>query len=125
MINDATTGALSIADAYHQRWTSKRFAEAMELLSPNIDIEVPINSYPTRESFTEALKRFGSLAEQVSLLSALAGENEAMLLYDMRVEGLGTLRVAEHFTVHHGVIVKLRQIHDTAPIRAAGFGGGA
>lgn len=45
-----------------------------------------------------------------------------MLLYDMNVSGLGTMRVAEHFTTSNGKIVRLRQIHDTAPIRAAGLG---
>jgi len=125
MNNGGMTEALSVADAYHQHWTSRRFTEAVALLSPNIDIEVPINAYPTRESFGEALRQFGSLAERVTLLSALAGENEAMLLYDMTVQGLGALRVAEHFTVHQGIITRLRQIHDTAPIRAAGFGGEA
>jgi hypothetical protein len=49
-------------------------------------------------------------------------DNEAMLLYDMQADGLGQLRVAEHFTVADGKIVKLRQIHDTAPVRAAGLG---
>jgi hypothetical protein len=40
----------------------------------------------------------------------------------MQVRDLGDLRVAEHFTIADGMIVKLRQIHDTAPVRAAGLG---
>jgi hypothetical protein len=44
-----------------------------------------------------------------------------MLLYDMDVLGLGKLRVAEHFTVSAEKIVGLRQVHDTALLRAAGF----
>jgi uncharacterized protein YndB with AHSA1/START domain len=43
--------------------------------------------------------------------------DEAMLLYDMDVEGIGNLRVVEHFTVRNGRIVRLRQVHDTEPIR--------
>jgi uncharacterized protein YndB with AHSA1/START domain len=43
-----------------------------------------------------------------------------MILYDMDVQGLGTMRVVEHFTVSDGKIVRLRQIHDTAALRAAG-----
>jgi hypothetical protein len=35
---------------------------------------------------------------------------------------IGVLRVAEHFTVANGRIRLLRQIHDTAALRAAGFG---
>jgi hypothetical protein len=44
-----------------------------------------------------------------------------MLLYDMDVEKLGAMRVAEHFTVQNGRITRIRQIHDTAAVRAAGF----
>ena len=125
MEENAKTEALSIADAYYRHWTSKRFDEAITLLAPEVEVEVPINEYPTRESFGAALKQFGSLVERVALISELAGDNEAMLLYDMDVRGVGSLPVVEHFTIRRGAIVRLRQIHDTAPIRAAGFGGGA
>ncbi len=39
----------------------------------------------------------------------------------MELAGFGTLRVAEHFTVVDGVITRIRQVHDTAALRAAGF----
>jgi hypothetical protein len=48
----------------------------------------------------------------------LSAGNEAILLYDMQVEQLGPLRVVEHFTVADGRITRLRQIHDTAAVRA-------
>ena len=60
------------------------------------------------------------LDESVRLPSALGAGDEAMLLYDIDVGGLGTMRVVEHFTVAQGVIVRLRQIHDTHALRAAG-----
>jgi hypothetical protein len=49
--------------------------------------------------------------------------NQAMLLYDLYAERLGSLRVAEHFTVDDGKITRIRQVHDTAVVRAAGLGG--
>jgi hypothetical protein len=53
-------------------------------------------------SFAEALAGFGSLLEHVDLLSETSASDEAMLLYDLEVQGLGTLRVAEHLTVAAG-----------------------
>jgi hypothetical protein len=35
----------------------------------------------------------------------------------------GSFRVAEHFTVEDGLIIRIRQIHDTYAIRKAGFAG--
>jgi ketosteroid isomerase-like protein len=116
--------ARSIVDAYHRGWTSRRFDESIQLLAPDLAVEVPINEYPTRESFAQALVSFGGLVEEVDLLAELAHGDEAMLLYDMDVKGLGRVRVAEHFTVKDGRIVRLRQIHDTAAVRAAGFARG-
>ncbi len=116
-----TDDTLAVVRAYHRGWTSQQFNDATELLAADLRVEVPINSYPTRESFAEALINFGSLANSVKLISELGHADEAMLLYDMDVTGLGTLRIAEHFTVADGQITRIRQIHDTTAIRAAGF----
>jgi ketosteroid isomerase-like protein len=110
---------LSVVRRYHDGWTSKNFAQAIGLLAPTLQVEVPINDYPTAESFAEALRGFGALVTRVDVMSEMSKGDEAMLLYDMRVEQLGTLRVVEHFTVADGKITRLRQIHDTATIRAA------
>ncbi len=119
----STPDATEIVRAYHDAWTSHDFDEAAALLSDDLVVEVPINNYPTAQSFAAALKGFGSLVNKVDLLAAMSAGDEAMLLYDMDVERLGPLRVAEHFTVGGGKIIRIRQIHDTAPVRAAGFGG--
>jgi limonene-1,2-epoxide hydrolase len=117
----STPDALSTARAYHERWTSGDFDAAAALLSPDLAVEVPINEYSGGEDFAAAVRRFGSMVTRTELISELAGAGEAMLLYDMDVDGLGAMRVAEHFTVVDGRIVRLRQIHDTAALRAAGF----
>jgi len=121
MHNGPAGDARSVAEAYHRGWTSKRFDESIELLAPDLKVEVPVNEYPTRESFAQALTAFGGMVDRVELLAELAEGHEAMLLYDMEVRGLGTMRVAEHFTVRAGKITRLRQIHDTAAVRAAGL----
>ncbi len=113
--------ALSVVRRYHEGWTSGNYEQAIALLAPTVKVEVPINNYPTAESFAQALRGFGALVSSVDLLSEMSNGNEAMLLYDMEVEQLGQLRVVEHFTVTGGKIARLRQIHDTAPVRAAGL----
>lgn len=121
LTRDAAEDALSTVRAYHRGWTSKQFDESIARLAPDLRVEVPISEYPTRESFARALVTFGATVGHVALLAEFARGDEAMLLYDMEVAGLGTLRVAEHFTVVDGKITRIRQIHDTAAVRAAGF----
>ncbi len=115
----------SVVRAYHDGWASGDFERATALLADGLDVEVPVNDYPTAASFAEALTAFGSMTRSVELLAEMTDGDEAMLLYDMDVEGLGPLRVAEHFTVAGAKIQRIRQIHDTAALRAAGFAGDA
>lgn len=110
--------ALQLVRRYYDGWTSGNYDQAINLLAPTVMVEVPINNYPDAESFGQALRGFGDQVTSVHLLAAMSDADQAMLLYDMQVENLGTLRVAEHFTVTDGKITRLRQIHDTAAIRA-------
>jgi uncharacterized protein YndB with AHSA1/START domain/limonene-1,2-epoxide hydrolase len=112
--------AQDIVRAYHHAWTRKGFAAAAAQLAPLLRVEVPVNHYPTKGSFVAALEGFGRMVTRVELLAELASDHEAML-YDLDVPVIGTLRVAEHFTVEEGKITRLRQIHDTVAIRAAGL----
>lgn len=121
-MSESQRDATTIARRYHDAWVTGRIGDAEALLAPDLAVEVPINDYPTRESFTHALATFAAMVERVCVISALGDDREAVLLYDMSVAGLGGLRVAEHFTVEEGRIVKLVQVHDTVGIRAMGLG---
>jgi ketosteroid isomerase-like protein len=116
-----TQHTAAVVRAYYDAWTTGDFGHAAALLAPDLAVEVPVNEYPDASSFAAALESFGSLATRTDLLAAMSADQEAMLLYDMDVPGLGAFRVAEHFTVAGGKITRIRQIHDTAALRAAGF----
>jgi hypothetical protein len=117
-----TDDSLAVVREYHRSWTTKKFEDAICFLAQDLAVEVPINDYPTTESFAKALAGFGGMVKRVVLLAEFAKDHEAMLLYDLDVDRLGTLRIAEHFTVDDGRITRIRQIHDTAAVRAAGLG---
>lgn len=112
---------LRVVREYYGGWTSGRFESAAALLAPDLAVEVPVNDYPTKDSFVRALVGFGGLVRRVTVLAEFVAGQEAMLLYDMDVEPIGRLRVAEHFTIAQSQITRIRQIHDTVALRAAGF----
>jgi uncharacterized protein YndB with AHSA1/START domain len=115
-----TTETRRVVDAYHAAWTSQHFDDAIALLAPTLEVDVPMNDYATPESFGAALTSFGRRVESVNVLSAMVADDEAMLMYDMSVAGLGPLRVVEHFTVANGMITRIRHVHDTAGLRHVG-----
>lgn len=110
--------ALSVARAYHLAWTGGRFEEAAGYLAENLTVEVPINSYPTKASFIQAVRFTREMVSGIEVLSELGGDGEALVLYDMALP-FGIMRVAEHFSVSDGRINRIRQIHDTHALRAA------
>lgn len=115
------SNALTVARAYHRAWSTRDLDRISGYLAEDLQVEVPINSYPDKASFLDAVQRTAQMTSNVTLLAELGTEDEAMLLYDMTLP-IGDLRIAEHFTVENGRIRRVRQIHDTAALRAAGFG---
>lgn len=112
------TTALGIARTYHQAWTSERFADAARCLSESLHVEGPINSYPTKDAFLEAVRRTRAMTSKVEILAEFGNDNEALILYDMALP-FGPMRVAEYFAAADGRICVIRHVHDTAAIRDA------
>jgi hypothetical protein len=50
----------------------------------------------------------------------MSSDTQPTLPYGIRVDGPGDPRVVDHLTVAGGEIVRLRQVSDTADVRAAG-----
>jgi len=116
-----TEDALTVVRAYHHAWTTRNFQNAAERLADTLVVEVPINGYPTKADFLNAVEMTRAMATEIDLLAEFGDAGGALLLYDMELP-MTTLRVAEHFTVRSGQITRIRQIHDTAALRAAGLG---
>jgi len=124
-MKDDSGDALRVARAYHQAWTSRDFEEADRYLSEDLETDVPINTYPSKSDWLDAVRGTRQVASRVHVLAEFGTDDEALLLYDMLLDPIGDLRVAEHFVVAEGRIVKIRHVHDTAALRAAGFARGA
>lgn len=117
----AKSSPVALARAYHNHWRAGRFDLAADLLAETVEIETPINAYASKADFTAALTGFGKLVADVTNFIELAGVNDVVQMYDMDIAGLGMIRIAEHFVFANEKIARLRQIHDTALLRAAGF----
>jgi hypothetical protein len=113
--------AAAVVHAYYDAWSSKDYPGAAALLDEALKVEGPLNEYSSAQSFVPALEGFVSAVSAAKVVAAMSGHDEAMMLYDLQVEGLGPLRVVEHYTVADGKITRIRQILDTAAVEAAGM----
>lgn len=118
---DERRDALAIARRYHGAWWSEDFDAAVGYLAADLRVEVPINAYSTLAAFVQAVRQTRDMASKLELICEVGSPTDAVLIYDMTLP-IGVLRVAENFTVNNGRITRIRQIHDTAALRAAGFG---
>lgn len=82
---------------------------------------MPINTYGSKAAWIEAVRGTGQAVSRVEVLAEFSNDGEALLLYDMEIKPIGDIRIVEHFTVADGCITRIRHIHDTAALRAAGF----
>jgi uncharacterized protein YndB with AHSA1/START domain/ketosteroid isomerase-like protein len=118
----ATEETRAVVRHYHAAWAGGRFDEAAALLAEDLVTDVPLTTYPSRDEFAAAVAGFGALVDRVDLVAELADGDDGVLLYDVVCMPIGTLRIAEHFTVTDGRITSIRHVHDTVALRAAGFG---
>jgi hypothetical protein len=112
---------LEVARRYHNAWTRKNFKQAGRYLAADLETDVPLNTYADAAEFLTGLTGFGQFVNGVDLLAEFGNTDEAMLLYDVDIEAIGRLRVAERFTVIDSQITRIQHVHDTAALRAAGF----
>lgn len=112
--------SLNIVRDYYNSWTNNDFEKAGNLLAENLKVIVPINSYPTKQSFLDAVKFTREMIIKIELLSEFSNDTEVMLMYDMTLNVFGKLRIGEHFVIKDNKIIQVTQIHDTAPFRNAG-----
>lgn len=115
--NTEDADALNVARAYHAAWTSRDFDTARSYLAVDLHTDVPINTYAGRDDFVAALTSFGGPAQRVELLTEFGCGEQALLLYDVHTEPFGPFRIAEQFTVHDGLIRRIRHVHETAALR--------
>jgi hypothetical protein len=122
MNNTTADVTLEIVRSYHRAWTTtKDFAAAATLLSETLETDLPVNAYAGKSQFVEAITGFGNLVSRSDMVSECASDGAAVLIYDLKMAPLGVLRIAEQFTVINRQISFIRQVHDTATMRAAGF----
>jgi len=115
------TSPLAVARAYHEAWRRRDYVAAWQLLSDELTIDVPINSYDAKAAFAEAAQRTREMTSSVNDIAEFGDEGEAVLIYEMSLP-IGDLRIAEYFVVEGGHITRIAHIHDTAALRAAGVG---
>ncbi|MEV0032781.1 isochorismatase family protein [Nocardia sp. NPDC050793] len=112
--------ALSVARAYHLAWTSGDFAAAETLFTGLPRIETPIGTYESAREYLSAMAAWTLDIRAVELIAEHGVDNEAMLLYDVEVNTVDTVRVAEHLTFRSGRIARIRRVHDTALMSVSG-----
>lgn len=112
---------LSIALKYFNAWCRNDFDKASDFLSEEISFEMPINRYTNKTEFLQAVQLTVGAAQEIILLTHFGNEDDAALIYTLKLTGLAPIQICEHFKIRGKKIVFIRHIHDTYELRNAGF----
>ncbi|HXW81884.1 MAG TPA: hypothetical protein VEJ84_20460, partial [Acidimicrobiales bacterium] len=69
----------------------RQYERAANLLSEDLTIEVPINSYSSKAEFLAAARGIRETGGKLTPIAELSNTDEAVLVYDMELP-IGTLR---------------------------------
>src|SRR5262252_2408611 len=75
-MKDDSGDALRVARAYHQAWTSRDFEEADRYLSEDLETDVPINTYPSKSDWLDAVRGTRQVASRVHVLAEFGTDDE-------------------------------------------------
>lgn len=112
---------ISVALKYFNAWCRNDFEKASSFLSEEIAFEMPINNYANKAEFLQAVQFMVGVSQEIILLTHLGNEEEAVLIYTLKITGLTPLQICEYFKICDGKITFIRHIHDTHELRNAGF----
>jgi hypothetical protein len=111
-----------IVRGYHDAWTAGEVDAAGVYLADVIVNPAPFNHFSlaplSRADYLAFLREFRQRVTGVDLISALYGDEEATLVYEVHTAtpaGARTFPTAEHFRITNGRIAKVILIFNAAP----------
>jgi hypothetical protein len=110
----------AIIEAYHQAWTGPDVASVRQYIAEDFMTRAPVGSYDTREEYLAGLANFrDSFVTRVDMIAEFYGDDDAMLLYDVRTNTpAGSIRTAEYFKLSGDKIASTTLVFDATAWRA-------
>ena len=118
-MTDAQDGALQVALAYHQAWTSHDFERAMSYIDADIVCDAPAGRVLGEEAFRNFMGPFVNILTGSRLVAAFGDSTTAVVVYDTGTVPVDDAPGAECITVANGKISYMRIIFDRLPFDAA------
>ncbi len=121
MTDQPGTGSepLDVALAYHRAWTSNRIGDAINLVAPGIECDLPTGHMQGLDQYRPFLANFAPTVTGYDMIAALGDEQTAVLVYALHTVRVSSGLVCECFTVTDGQITRNRLIFDQTPYTAA------
>lgn len=101
---------------YAQSWIAGDPGAVRRLIAPDAEIEWNLDQPVDDEELVQTQQRMAAFADAITVTSAAAAGDRALLLYDCAAP-FGTVRVAEFLTVADGRVTEIRQLYDVAALR--------
>lgn len=106
---------MDVVDFYVGSWIADDPTGVRRVIAPDAGIEWNLDAPVDDEELVAVLHRIAVFADSVTVVSRVASEDGAALVYDL-VAPFGTARMAEFLSVDQGRITEVRQVYDVVAI---------
>ena len=108
-----------VVESYHAQRSAGIFSGIEALLAKDFHFESPLMRFENTRDHLEAVIDFHQVVKGYDMISALFGENEAILVYELRtITPVAIQPTAEYFHVIDGKIDYIKLIFDASPWQA-------
>ena len=107
---------IAIAEAYYTAVAAKNISSVEQYLHNNIQLIGPFGKTAGKSAVTEAVKKFASLFESLTIRTKVGSENHVVIIYDVKFsEPIGNVRSASSMTFERGLIKNIELFFDARP----------
>ncbi|WP_328988482.1 nuclear transport factor 2 family protein [Kribbella sp. NBC_01245] len=109
--------AVRVALEFLDAFATKDSAKLASLLDPDVVFESPRTTLNGADAVATAIGGFAQAVLGVSVIAAYGDEERAVVMYDMELGPLGTIRASDHLVVRDGRVISDQLVFDTHVLR--------
>jgi hypothetical protein len=106
---------VAIGKAYYLALKDKNITEVGQYFHSHILLISPLGETVGKEAALKAAQGFSALINNLTIRSAFGTEDEAVVIYDVELAQIGTIKTASYLTFKDGLIVQIELFFDARP----------
>jgi ketosteroid isomerase-like protein len=111
-----TTEPAHVAKAYFDAWTSNDMDSFRELLAEGVTFDGPLATSANADEAVAGMTKLAAMTERIDIRKRCVDAEDVITWFDLHLEGVEPMPVANWTRVENGKIVSIRVVFDPRPM---------